>query len=718
MNDRVRSRTIVSAQSITLPKGGDVHLVPPPPKPCVTIVVHGVNDLAGCYERIERGLCQGLNERLDMPPTLPGGQANPGYLTPAGYSLPADDEGKAENPDVVYYRRKFASGAGGAAVRSVVVPFYWGFREEEQYINKTAAHGEWLDRNGNRLDKSGTKEGGQFVNATTNLPDMWGQGFNGKLFGFISLDWFGGTMTHPLFSAAGRKYMVLAAMRLAMLIKIIRKRYPDDTINVVGHSQGTLLTLLAHAFLKDDGVAPADGVIMLNSPYGLFEPLNEKLQGWSSQQTREARLATLKGILEFICGRRHPVPALSSVALRNCQGYGAIDGPGWVGGQGCQTTIDGERLSFDERDNRGSVYLYFTPQDQTVGLANVQGIGWRGIAEQVKGLPGRTGLPQGFHQRIFTVRKRNGEKEKIGGHAPPHVYPLLLAGEKTWEDTGLGGKDRFGRANFDQGDSVLLTAPRLPLPTEARFDFDGAVTAPGENSASGVYQVRDTLDPIDAAIGVSNGGWKEKDSGHAVAQQVDAALAYRYGRDARSVERALNEGKELAQQTHVFSARELGTGMVLVTRAETPYEARLRLQTAEGHLEPLSFHSAIPNNPEHNRRVLAYDLAIGAGDSVDDVVFYQYLCRVADWRLDWNATRAKGRAQVESDTELDLPDEDVRALYRAEEAGNRKLIDSTEIYRRSGAIPSIVGNTLPSLVATQTINDRYYDRPVCFGGPI
>ncbi|RCI70044.1 hypothetical protein DT376_36700, partial [Pseudomonas aeruginosa] len=151
---------------------------------------------------------------------------------------------------------------------------------------------------------------------------------NGKLFGFISLDWFGGTMTHPLFSAAGRKYMVLAAMRLAMLIKIIRKRYPDDTINVVGHSQGTLLTLLAHAFLKDDGVAPADGVIMLNSPYGLFEPLNEKLQGWSSQQTREARLATLKGILEFICGRRHPVPALSSVALRNCQGYGAIGGPG------------------------------------------------------------------------------------------------------------------------------------------------------------------------------------------------------------------------------------------------------------------------------------------------------------------------------------------------------------------------------------------------------
>ena len=408
---------------------------------------------------------------------------------------------------------------------------------------------------------------------------------------------------------------------------------------------------------------PADGVIMLNSPYGLFEPLNEKLQGWSSQQTREARLATLKGILEFICGRRHPVPALSSVALRNCQGYGAIGGPGWVGGLGCQTTIDGERLSFDERDNRGSVYLYFTPQDQTVGLANVRVSAGAALLSRSRGSR-KDRAAAGFspaHLHRTQAQWREGKDRRA---RPSPCLPSSAGRRETWEDTGLGGKDRFGRANFDQGDSVLLTAPRLPLPTEARFDFDGTVTAPGENSASGVYQVRDTLDPIDAAIGVSNGGWKEKDSGHAVAQQVDTALAYRYGRDTRS-ERALNEGKELARQTHVFSARDLGTGMVLVTRAETPYEARLRLQTAEGHLEPLSFHSAIPNNPEHNRRVLAYDLAIGAGDSVDDVVFYQYLCRVADWRLDWKA-KDKG-LNGQANDEIHIPSEEVQALYHAEE---------------------------------------------------
>lgn len=77
MNDRVRSRTIVSAQSITLPKGGDVHLVPPPPKPCVTIVVHGVNDLAGCYERIERGLCQGSMNAWTCRRPCPAGRPIP-----------------------------------------------------------------------------------------------------------------------------------------------------------------------------------------------------------------------------------------------------------------------------------------------------------------------------------------------------------------------------------------------------------------------------------------------------------------------------------------------------------------------------------------------------------------------------------------------------------------------------------------------------------------
>ena len=188
---------------------------------------------------------------------------------------------------------------------------------------------------------------------------------------------------------------------------------------------------------------------------------------------------------------------------------------------------------------------------------------------------------------------------------------------------------------------------------------------------------------------------------------------FKYGRTPANVEQALNEGKEQAQMTHVFSARAKGDGQVLVTRSETPYEARLRLQ--KDYIEPLSFHSAIPNNPEHSRQVLAYDVAIGAGESVDDVTFYAYLCRVADWRLDWEATRASANSQL--DTAADLPDEAVEKLYFQENEKNRFLIDSTVAYRTSGVLPTIA-DKMPSLVAAQTLVERDAGKSVQFGGQV
>ncbi|MFW9080591.1 T6SS effector phospholipase Tle3 domain-containing protein [Pseudomonas sp. P2757] len=712
MTDAAQPKKICSSQSITMPSGGDIHLIPPPPKPCVTILVHGVNDLAGCYARIEQGLCEGLNERLDMPRTFPNGANNPGYLLPASYTTPADDDGEAKNPDAVYFRRKAGASSNGCQPRSVVVPFYWGFREEEAFIQKTEAHGQWLDRDGNRLDKAGTKEGGQFANATTNLPDMWGNGFNGMLLGFISLNKIGGTMTHPLFSAAGRRYMVLAAMRLAMLIKIIHKRHPNDTINVVGHSQGTVLTLLAHAFLKEDGAKPADGVVMFNSPYSLFQPNMDKVQKLGGQQTTGARIATLNGILQFIAGSPNPVPALSGVALKNKQGYGAIGGPGWTGTAACQTTIRGEKITFNERDNRGCTFLYFTPQDQTVGLKNVQGIGWQGIGEEVDGQPARKLLPQRFHQRVFTVRKRNGEKEPVGKHVPPYVYLLRQDSEQPWEDTGLGFMDRIPNGSLDKGASVVLTAPQLPVPGDVNFANDGVITAPGEASKSGVYQMKDKLDPVDASIGVANGGWEPKNPRYARQETMEEALAFKYGQDIQSVEKARNEGKEASECAHVFAARAQGNGKVLITRGETPYDARIRLQ-GEKYSEALSFHSSIPNNPEHSRQVLAYDVAIGAGECVDEGSFYAYLCRVADWRLDWKKTDGGANAQFQAENED--PDDSVDQHYQQEDGKNRELIDSTVAYRKTGTLPAISDN-MPSLVATQTRTELRKGEPVRFGG--
>ena len=41
---------LASAQSLTLPQGGDIPMPVGPKRPCITILVHGVNDLAGVLD--------------------------------------------------------------------------------------------------------------------------------------------------------------------------------------------------------------------------------------------------------------------------------------------------------------------------------------------------------------------------------------------------------------------------------------------------------------------------------------------------------------------------------------------------------------------------------------------------------------------------------------------------------------------------------------------
>ena len=119
-----------------------------------------------------------------------------------------------------------------------MIPFYWGFREENRQIKKkrTKAHGQWLDAYDNRIDKDGAKDGGPFENASNCLPHMGGgpetrsPGQSGRHPGDADAS--------DLRRAPDRRYQVLAALRLAMLIRIIRKRHPRVAINVVAHSMG------------------------------------------------------------------------------------------------------------------------------------------------------------------------------------------------------------------------------------------------------------------------------------------------------------------------------------------------------------------------------------------------------------------------------------------------------------------------------------------------
>jgi hypothetical protein len=424
-----------------LPNGGMQYIPLVRPAPCIVILVHGVNDIGEAFPFQEKGICKGLNQRLDRG----------NDMQPANYTLPlklkkGEKFGPQDvhpDPDKVYFARS------GDSSTSPVIPFLWGFREVSVLADTKQKHGEYLDQYGNRIDKRFAKNGGPFANATNNIPDMFGPGFD-RNWGISGAD--PESATHPLLNAPPRAYMVLAAQRLASLIRIIRKKSPNEPINIVAHSQGCFVSILAHAILAKEGNIKADTLILNNWPYSVDDPTLEMVQAGFQQQTTKAREETLIGIIkDFITNSPATEPKFSELKTK----YAGLVGAKW------------QYNANKERDNRGKVYLYFSPDDQTVGLGNIQGIGWWGLNDAMLArLGGR------FLQRVFTAQK-DSEKRPIAIGQPPSRVKL------SFEWSMAGGittrKDRH------------INAEELPIPF-----------TPGLGAATLINS------PIDAAIAVAN----------------------------------------------------------------------------------------------------------------------------------------------------------------------------------------------------------------------
>lgn len=502
------------------------------------ILVHGVNDVGVGYEAVERGLCEGLTTRLD------------GEMHPAKYRMPqASDRKKLEDdPDAVFYKRKISK-----ETESPVIPFYWGYREETAKVSdwRKTSHGQAVDRYGNRLDRDYAKGGGPFGNATISLTEMWGQG-KGNAGG--ALDMAARDATRPVLKNPGRLYMVLAARRLSALISMIRDYDNDETISLVAHSQGCMVSLLAQAFLLDPAMQeiqpnarPADTLILCNPPYSLIDelPLLAELadgaSGSDTQMAKEnryryllgglsqhARLKTLANIVRGVTAHPHASPHVAD--LSNAQHHGAV-GPGW-------------KASAD-RDNRGKVYLYFSPEDMTVALSNIQGIGWQGVPDFLRGystklrrdprgsslrddmginpkVPGARipvmhtplqDMGSRFFQRVFTMKRRpdpiGGSLEKIGG--PPHDFALRVPGEDDFSHTAVSDTwaNRRGvrqslpdaaETTKEQAQSSLRSINGEPLPSPVLASMDEG-SIPDEQ---GRLAASEHVDQIDAAIAVTS----------------------------------------------------------------------------------------------------------------------------------------------------------------------------------------------------------------------
>jgi hypothetical protein len=538
-------------EGVTLPGQGNKKIVGVKHNlPGSIILVHGVNDVGVSYDAVESGLCEGLAKRLC------------GALTPGTYRMPqtTDRDKLEEDPDAVFYKRKVDDDT-----HSPVIPFYWGFREESAYVNdwRKTPHGQATDRYGNRLDRDYSKEGGPFANATSSLAEMWNRG---KTDAYSVLDRASHDATHPILKNPGRLYMILAARRLAALISMIRDYDENETVSIVAHSQGCLLSLLAQAFLLDPkmqneqpGARPADTLILCNPPYSLIDELPTSaalVNGYSGEDvqmtangdrykyitggpTLRARLMTLANIVNGVHTKKHQTPKIAELADTK-KHVGAV-GPKWDAAK--------------DRDNRGKVYLYFSPEDMTVAFAGVEGIGWQGVPDFLRGhrlqnreIPSRPGfkdaltrqgntigvatpttyrplaeLGPGFFQRVFTMKRRpdfrSGNFVMVG--QPPHDFALRVPGE---DDQGHTAASDSWMSNHSL---------REHLPTAGGAPSD---VSPEERARFGLRRITGEALPKPVVASMGEGAFPDEKYRYGASEnvdQIDAAISVtsRYGID-------------------------------------------------------------------------------------------------------------------------------------------------------------------------------------------
>lgn len=588
------------------------------PLPCIVILVHGVNDIGEAYETQEKGIIAGLNTRLARDDMYPHQWS--------------EIEGLTDLKDAP--KRVTASG------RSPVIPFYWGYRpvDRETYnadqrryrdevarlgletvlpydafqeddpvrLKKLNAEGRGFcnDNYGNVLNLAAAKNGGTFANATTCIPDMLGPGANGGaiwMAGIYSRKLNGGDFTHPIYGNPHRIYQFFAAQRLADLILEIRKNPSTrhDTINIVAHSQGTIITMLANMLVRQQvaDYPVADCAILCHSPYSLDPRLMENMLP-GKQQTSHGRQETLRNFCRLMATN----PKYDATGCYR---------PEFVTAMYHDTTLwRKHRWSSDprySRNNYGRVYNYFCPNDGTVSLSSVQGIGWRGIPDTLAG-----GIPN-LYQRAFC------QHHSTGGNASgaPFKKPAFRPGDFTYDGWPTN-------VAYPMESGVTENAEALPEVIE--------LTLMGHDR-SGDMKYKTGVGGEDRYIDYS-------------AREYENAWQVTEFRPAIGFVYPHRSGQLLSETELAAVNRYYGTAFVsgrLVGSSTQRYQLKRRktseeINEMEKYGDPVRFsqHSSIVMDQNVQEKAVAYDLAIGNCMAFEDPAFWLNLRKRADWRHEFN----------------------------------------------------------------------------------
>ena len=628
------------------------------PLPGIVIFVHGVNSDGEWFQAAERGLCDGLNTRLArqrgeiVHANIDGGQLKAveylDDLTADGYLNPD------KQPDTFI---------ASDAHYSPVIQFRWGYKASAEDLQ---TYGDGIF-----LNEKNYWGGGPFANGCTSLPDLWGQGLNDQLFLWLHAQHLNPTNDRMVYACPPRPYYVLAALRLAKLIKAIREKQADVPITIVCHSQGNMVSLAA-AFLGDrlgevkdvagkPGRCVADSYVLCNPPYSLLK--KNLVEAWSGtgiaekefhwgRQTLKARTTTLKNFFDII--RKQAEKA---------QAPGKIDAFMKNQPHGFTAQADREQWGYGpNKSNHGRVTLYFNPHDQVISASPVQGIGWRGMsAEEINA----TGGDDMFCQRVFAEKFPVGKEgiEKYHFWNDHHGACLKPGSQSFWHPESPrakyaikkgadANKNWFAKvmtvvtapvfylvtavidirinALPDENWETPLKAPKLPEPFEPksmRFGkvsdvFDEGTDAPGASRDR--ERVREEGDPYDTDEGGEAEGSKD----------TEASLRYEHHALLRMRARREDLYKDSDKSKGLYRDSEFVTEEDNLSGASDDYKAwrtkKIKEALAENIKAPATDHSSIMTNPEHAKKALAYDIPVGVCHiKGEDMRMYR---QMADWR--------------------------------------------------------------------------------------
>ncbi|WP_159339338.1 effector protein Tle3 domain-containing protein [Leclercia adecarboxylata] len=587
----------------------------PRPMPCIVILVHGVNDVGESYQNQEKGILAGLGKRLNRQD---------------------------------FYAHTWKDYRITAPGRSPVIPFYWGYkpvtcddyradqkryREEVSKLSEKAhlpydAYQENNEKNKaalgndgkgpfkfqsdnlkNALDMHFAKGGGTFANATTTIPDMLGPGAGGfgvAAAGFASLHLNGGDFTHPVYENPHRIYQFFAAQRLADLIIQIRSEpvTEKDVINVVAHSQGTIITMLANMLVKQAGYDPVNCVILNHSPYSLESRAFENIQP-GYQQTNAARQNTFKNFCRLMYTQWKGGGKITEGELQAMEASCTLRKP------------SDNPLRTDDRycrSNDGKVYNYFCPNDGVVSLENVQGMGWRGIPQKIA-----RDIPN-LYQRVFYQHGEVG-KEPDGA---PFTLPPRKEGDAEYAF--------LTNSSYNFRD-VIINGEELPEPFI--FKLQGQDNHPDNDPKTSDKPYTYYIDPEspDAYISYSAkaSAIKRTDSAMYMLnsyQRVSWKPGHVLTRDELEIE-------SIARKHTVIEGKVTGSKEYPVLSI-TWLKTREELEAEWQKIDPVSYsqHSSIVMSEFAPSHAMAFDLAIGQCKAFDYKAgkFWEELLHRADWR--------------------------------------------------------------------------------------